>query len=229
MIFYYHTIFSLILIGLIYVVGTAALAVLWYLLRRWKVVAWALVVPLWLGLLVAPWLEELWIAYHFGQACKDAGLVITKKVQVEGFYDDTRETHAGPRTPQGAEELDHSGYRFYEMKPGPARIGQTKVVHLEKTNGEWVATVVEHPTARYHFQQPYNHARLGHKITKIERMVIDSETGTVIARERIYGRDAPWYFLGLDRSLLQCPPHGLHPELPGKLLYQIVLEPTKEP
>jgi hypothetical protein len=39
--------------------------------------------------LVLPVAEELWIAWNFGQACKEAGTFIYKKVQVEGFYDST--------------------------------------------------------------------------------------------------------------------------------------------
>ena len=57
--------------------------------------------------IIAPWSEELWIAYNFGQLCrKDAGLFIYKTVEAEGYYYDA--TTPVTRLPPG------SPYRFIE-------------------------------------------------------------------------------------------------------------------
>ena len=68
---------------------------------------------------------------------------------MEGFYDATRPTHPGPRSERAAEDLDKGGYRFYEMVLPNYKGGPNQVVHLEKVDGEWIATVLDHPTARY--------------------------------------------------------------------------------
>ena len=198
--FYYISVFSVVLLGLIYVVGTAVLAWLWYSLRKWKR-AWMLMVPLFALLYISPVAEELWIAWNFEQLCKkDAGIFVYKTVEVEGFYDATRSTHDGPPTDQSIVEFEQSGYRFYER-----RFGDTgKVVHIEKTNGVWVPTVLDHPSARYHYKWPHMNTPWMHKVTKIERVVIDSETGEILGRYLDYTREAPWFFIGLDRPLMFC-------------------------
>ena len=72
--FYYVSIFSILLLGLIYLIGTGLLT--WFglwLRKRWKR-AWMLMVPLFLLLYAGPVAEEFWIAWNFGQLCKkDAG------------------------------------------------------------------------------------------------------------------------------------------------------------
>ena len=57
---------------------------------------------------LVPWSEELWIAWNFGQACKDAGTHVKRTVEVEGFYDDTGGW--------GARQILASGYRFMESR-----------------------------------------------------------------------------------------------------------------
>lgn len=75
--------------GIIIVYSIAILLfVIWPLVRllrkfRWK---WGLVTPVALTLFAAPWAEEYWIAWHFAQACNNAGVHVYKKVEVEGFY-----------------------------------------------------------------------------------------------------------------------------------------------
>ena len=105
--FYYLSIFSLFLIAAIYAVAIGAFWLVWARLLGRKFTGpavWVVVA----AIVIAPWVEELWIAYHFGQACKEAGTFIYKKVQVDGFYDDT--TGWGPR------QLAESKYRFVESK-----------------------------------------------------------------------------------------------------------------
>lgn len=195
--FYYFSSLSLIYFLIIY--GVGALLLLW--LRRtlgtWRhknLLVGLLAVPL----VLFPWTEGLWIAYQFGQACKDAGTFIYKKVQVEGFYDDTRTTHAGTPTPQAAQSFEQSGYRFFEMR------GREKFVRIEKVDGQWVPTILDHPTARYHYQNPHSHTPVGHRVTQIEYTVTDSTSREILGKELVFARDAPWFYVGLDRPLKLC-------------------------
>ena len=106
--FYYPSIFSLIFIAVLYVVALGAIWFVWTRIYKRKFsgsAAWSIVALV----LVAPWLEEFWIAWNFGQLCrKDAGIVINKTVEVEGFYDDT--------SGWGARQLVASGYKKMESK-----------------------------------------------------------------------------------------------------------------
>ena len=104
--FYYIGLFSLLLLGVVYFVGTGLLVWLGsWLRKRWKH-AWIAMVPLFVLLYIGPVAEELWIAWNFGQLCKkDAGIFVNRTVEVEGFYDATRPTHPGPRSERAAEDL----------------------------------------------------------------------------------------------------------------------------
>ena len=106
--FYYISIFSVLLLGLIYLVGTGLLT--WFglwLRKKWKR-AWMVMVPLFLLLYAGPVAEEFWIAWNFGQLCKkDAGILIHRTVEVDGFYDDT--THWW-------RQLAESDYQFVESR-----------------------------------------------------------------------------------------------------------------
>lgn len=145
---------------------------------RWK---WALLGPVALVLLAAPWAEEYWIARNFHEACQDAGVHVYKKVEVDGFYDDTMAS--------GYELINRYGYQFMEHK---ASDGQIK--HIEKADGQWKITNLDRPTARYYYKYAYQptlyrtEERVGWKLEKLEMQVVDSETGEVIARETDYKR-----------------------------------------
>jgi hypothetical protein len=106
--FYYFSLFSWMAYVVLASIGIVLLWFLWTKALRLKVsnpVYWVLLV----AIVVAPWTEELWIAYNFDRLCrKDAGVFINKTVEVDGFYDDT--TGWGPR------QLSESGYRFMESK-----------------------------------------------------------------------------------------------------------------
>ena len=198
--FYYVSIFSVIFLGLIYAVGTALLVGMWYALRRWKH-AWMLMLPMFVLLYVGPVAEELWISWKFGQLCKkNAGIFVYKTVKVEGFYDDTRPTHDGLPTPQAVESFDRSGYRFYELKFRNTK----KIVHIEKVNGQWAPTVLDHPRARYRYETLASHKLVSHRIRKFEDVVIDSQTGEVLGKYLDYARGAPWFFIHLDRPTMFC-------------------------
>ena len=106
--FYYISIFSLMFLAVLYVVSLGALWFVWSRVFKREFsgpVVWSLVA----FVIVAPWLEEFWIAYNFGQLCrKDAGIVVSKTVEVDGFYDDVMGW--------GVRQVSESGYKFMESK-----------------------------------------------------------------------------------------------------------------
>lgn len=114
--FYYTSFFSIVPLGIAY--GLLAL-LYWALVRGTRGVRGRAAL---LGLsgivfLLGPVAEELWIAWNFGQSCKEAGTYIHRKVQVEGFYDDSG---------GGSLELVQSGrYRFVEAR---GRNGYTRLM-----------------------------------------------------------------------------------------------------
>ncbi|MEO8629479.1 MAG: hypothetical protein ABI612_15465 [Betaproteobacteria bacterium] len=211
--FYYQSIFSYMFLAILYLIAIGLWWLFWVKMvgRKFSgLVTWTVVVVV----LVAPWTEEFMISYRFARLCEGAGVFIYQKVLVDGFYDDTNETHAGPPTPQAAAAFDRSGYTFLEMR------FKDKVVHLEKQGGQWHPQVLDQPMARYHYRNPDRHTQVAHKITKIESVVVDSETSMVLARETIYTRGAPWFYIGLDRPLILC--RGMYP-LRGALYEQVLL------
>lgn len=131
--------------------------------------------------LLLPVSEELWIAWTFGQACKEAGTFIVKKVQVDGFYDDTMRS--------AYENTKRGSYRFVEQRTedrkGVERVEQAdkeaesralawyvsqnpdkalpksvifqadesvRIVVFPSTREAWKVTKLDRPTARYHFR-----------------------------------------------------------------------------
>ena len=173
--------------------------------------------------LILPVSEELWIAWNFGQACKEAGTFIQQKVQVEGFYDGTRTTHANTPTPQAIESFEKSGYRFFEMR------GQEKFVRIEKIDGQWKPIVLDRPTARYHFRfsDPTDGTPWAHKIVRSGSVVMDSESNKEIARYTSFGRRPAWFFIGLGTSAFACYAPGRWPLTRGsRLIYPEVLIPA---
>jgi len=68
--FYYISIFSLILIAVIYAVAIGVFRFVWVRLLGRKFtgpIVWVVVA----AIVIAPWVEELWIAWNFGQVCKE--------------------------------------------------------------------------------------------------------------------------------------------------------------
>jgi len=169
---------GLFLVAAFYVIAGAALMYIGRRVRpgpaRWMVVAPAAVV-----VLALPWLEEAWIAWQFSHVCRDAGLHVTREVRAEGFYDDTIIVSAkpGPVTrPAWIDALDRAGYSFTEN-----RLYSGKVSHVEKVNGRWTLTVLDKPTARYHFESPVSLAKVGQGIYCSEETVVDTQTKQTIA------------------------------------------------
>jgi len=159
---------------------------------------WTVVAPLAVVILVLPWLQEAWIAWKFSHVCRDAGLHIAREVHAEGFYNDTVITGAksGPITyPKWIEALDKSGYSFTETP----RYGG-KVSHVEKVNGRWTLTVLDRPTARFHFKMPVSFADLGQGIYCSEETVVDTQTHQTIASYKYCSRQG---------SVLQFNPYPI--------------------
>lgn len=199
--FFFLSPFSIIFLAVIYFIGTWILVAIGSRLRKkWKY-AWIAIAPLFLALYIGPIIEELWIAWNFEQLCKkDAGIFVHRTVEVEGFYDDTRPTHDGPRNPQAIEEYERSGFRFTEK-----RLRDTdKVVHIEKRAGIWTANILDRPSARYHYRGNAFGIDVAHGIQKFQSEVIDTNTNEVLGRYVNYYRDVPWFFIGLDRPTLPC-------------------------
>lgn len=223
--FYYTSVFSAVPLGIAY--GALAL-IFWAISRATRGIGGRKVfLPLIaVAFLVLPVSEELWIAWNFGQACKESGTFIHKTVQTEGFYDATRESHSGPRNERAAEELDRGGFRFYEFVLRDRKDGSNQVVHLGKVNGQWTATVLDRPTARYHFRRTDSGAPWGHKIVKTQTVVLDAENNEQVARYTRFGRRPAWFFIGLDAPDFGCDSPGRWPLTPGDLLvFEKVLLP----
>lgn len=223
--FYYMSIFSLIFIAVIYAVAIFLASKL--LGKKFKGVVAVVVIA---AILIAPWTEELWIAYNFGQLCrKDAGIFINKTVEVEGYYDATAGLYGiqKPLPDVTAKNFDQRGFRYYEMSLANTKGGPSKVAHFEKVNGEWAGVILEKPTARYHYRWPNMDTPMSHKVAKIERVVADSKTDELLARETKYRREAPWFFIGLDRPVILCPGLGEHPLERHGSVYNLSLKPVK--
>ncbi len=204
--------------------GIVVLLLVWPIARllknsrfRWPV-AWAIAAPF----LIAPWAEEAWIAWHFTEACKDAGVKVYRQVEVEGFYDGTIGT--------GYSFIENYGFRFMEEKASNG-----KIAHTERPDGQWITTMLEKPSARYHLIYAYQpnpwvvEEPIGWKLEKIERQAIDSQTGQIVGRDTLVHRGAPiadaiWArFLG--NSMTTCPGPNVKPFVAPPPFPQAVLKP----
>ena len=228
--FYYPSIFSFIFLAVLYAVVLGLIWLVWVKLAKRKFsgpAAWGVVALV----IVAPWLEEFWIAWNFGQLCrKDAGIVVHKVVEVEGYYDAT----AGllqlnkPVLPVTAADFDKRGYRFYEMSLAAANEGQ-RVAYFEKVNEEWVGTVLDKPTAKYHYTRNIYGENVAHKITRVEARVANVENGEIIGRYVSYGRGPYWFYISLGNPPYSCDgPDGGPNSKHNSLIYRNTLKPISK-
>lgn len=201
---------------------------------KWK---WAVIAPPVIALLALPWAEETWIAWHFNQLCKGAGVHVARQVEVEGFYDmqGGGNSTAGPITsPQAISTFEIRGFRFYERLIGyDPKANPLYVSHVEKTDGQWRVTILKQPTARYHYKYAYQptpfqyEEPVGWKLERMETHVIDSETGEVIGRNTLIKRRASiaerlWIrLLGSDLTMCPDPEKGSHPPFPEAVLVPV--------
>lgn len=169
-----------------------------------------------LALIALPIGEELWIAWKFGQACKHAGLSIYKKVQVDGFYDDTAHWWR---------QLSESKFAFVESRDPLHQ----SLWRAERTGNEIRHFKIDRPTARYHFTRPHNHTPVAHKVRMFEYLVRDVHANEILAREQTYAREAPWYSRFFDRRTLFCPVSGEHGQNIRATIYELALQPNTVP
>jgi hypothetical protein len=214
--FYYISIFSILLLGLIYLIGTGVLT--WFglwLRKRWKR-AWMLMVPLFLLLYAGPVAEEFWIAWNFGELCrKDAGLFIYKTVEVDGFYDDT--THWW-------RQLAESNYQFVESRDNT----YGGLWRVERDGKDVRHFKIDRPTARYRYTTNIYGTPVAHKVLRQESRVSDQTTGEIIGRYVEYGRRPAWFFVGLGETSFSCDgPNGGPNSKHNRLIYRDVLIPIK--
>lgn len=213
--FYYLSAFSLMLYFLYLALVAGTFSAFWRLFRLKfsNPIYWVFIATV----VIAPWVEELYIAYKFGELCrKDAGTYITKAVEVEGFYDDT--THWW-------RQLAESQYRFVESKDVIYR----KLWRVERAGDEIRHFEIKNPTARYRYSEPHMHTPVAHKVSKIERIVADAATGEILARETKYARKPYWFFIGLGAPAMLCPAPGQDPDEKYGVIYERVLKPKSLP
>lgn len=231
--FYYWTGLNWIILFPTYVIGAGLIASLWWWLAKRMRRAWVVIAPLVAVLIIAPWVEELWIAWNFGRLCKkDAGIFIHKVVEVEGFYYGGGGPFELIRSGQyqWLEGPDRDGKGHTRMTLGDAEFLRLAKERLKKGEGKaagegisrvqidertealvfvqkdevWRITKLDHPTARYHYTTGASHLSVTHGVKKFDDVVADSDAKDVLGRYTNYYRSAPWFFIGFDRPTIPC-------------------------
>lgn len=201
---------------------------------RWR---WWLLAPLAVLLMALPWAEETWIAWHFTEACKEAGVKVYRQVEVEGYVDDSSRSSRKSASPGmwkldagSLYSFDRAGYRFIENM-----LDDGGVLRVERHDEGLLATLLDSPTGRYHLRYTYQPTSLSHeelvgwKLKKLERQVVDSQTGEILGRDVTVKRWAPmadalWaQFIG--STLRMCTGPDVQPYVPPLPFPQAVLKP----
>ena len=138
------SIISYFFMMIFYVISLGILSVLWRLIEPGRL-GRVFMSSIAIVVIVLPWIDEIWIAYHFHEACKDAGIHVSRQVNVDGFYDDAIRS--------GYSIINRYGYGFMEHRS--KKTG--KVDHITKNNGQWKKETIDKPTARYPVS--YTHLR----------------------------------------------------------------------
>lgn len=231
--FYYWTGLSWLILLPTYIIGAGLITLLWWWLAKRMKRSWVAIVLLYAVLAIAPWVEELWIAWNFGQLCKKgAGIFVFKSVEVEGFYhgsgapfDLVRSGRyrwiEGPSPDgKGANRLTLGDMNFSRqakdrldrvkgltIPPGAYRVDMdatTEALIFTTTGETWRITKLDQPTARYQYRGNRYGIDVTHGVQKFENVVVDTQSDEVLGRYLIYYRDAPWFFIGLDRPTIPC-------------------------
>jgi hypothetical protein len=90
----------------------------------------------------------------------------------------------------------------------------------------WRVASIQRPSARYRYEEPHSHTPVAYRITKIERVVLDTHTGEVLGRETRYARRPYWFFVSLDAPLMLCPGPQEGPPFRVGSIYNAVLKPA---
>ncbi len=199
---------------------------------------WVLLVPPAALLLSLPWVEEAWISWHFKEACKDAGVMVYRQVEVEGYVDgltlySRKSIELGPQfneNPTQQASFEIQGYRFLEqmLTDGGAR-------HLEREGDRVMVTIRDKPEARYYYKYAYKPTEnsheepIGWKLEQVERQVIDSQTGEILGRQIHVNRGLPiyeaWWAQSFGGAMVSCPSPNVQPYVPPPPFPQAVLKP----
>jgi hypothetical protein len=191
---------------------------------------WLLLLPPAAVLLALPWAEEAWITWHFNEACADAGVKVYRQVEVKGYCDDRKKyERKNVRTgalfladPTKQADFEADGYRYLEdlLKDGGVR-------HLERNAGQIVVSIQDRPSCRYRVQNTYHPDSLSHeepigwKLEKLERQVVDSQTGELLGRDLRINRGLPIHELlwvrYLGPAMKSCPTNA-QPAFPQSIL-----------
>ena len=204
---------------------------------RWK---WALLAPPAALLLSLPWAEEAWISWHFKEACKDAGVTVYRQVEVEGYVDDSSRSSRKSVTPGlwtmdtgSLISFDRAGYKFTENM-----LEDGGVLRVERHPNGLMATVLDLPSARYQLKYTYQPSEnsheepIGWKLEKVERQVIDSQTGEILGRQIHVNRGLPiyeaWWVQSFGGAMVSCPSPNAQPYVPPPPFPQAVLKPISK-
>ncbi|RLJ61236.1 hypothetical protein [Sulfurisoma sediminicola] len=184
-------------------------------------------------LLVFPFADELWIAWHFERACKEAGVTVYRMVEAEGYVDATNvaqrdEDFGGPRLyysdPDSLVQFDKRGYLYRENL-----YSDGSVMHVERhPDGVYVSTLRQ-PQSRYHYRRAHKEtwAPAGFQMGRNEMQVVDSQTGEVLGRELWFSR-WPSFIEGLWIRFLGSGQIICYGESEmRKTLYEAILIPKK--
>jgi hypothetical protein len=210
------------------------------LLARWRW-RWVLLAPPALILLFLPWIEEAWISWHFNKECQDAGVKVYRQVEVEGYalnekYTERSSVSTGPlfkQNPSQQTDFEKEGYRFkeYLLTDGSAR-------HLEREGEQVVVSIRDKPEARYYYEYAYLKRKyqieepIGWKLQKIERRVIDSQTGEILGRNTKIIRILPTHealIAGLfGPPIVMCPSRDVKPYVPPLPFPESILKPISK-
>jgi len=173
-----------------YLLAAGVLGILWRMLRPVPGRKY-MMAPIILIVIALPWADELWIAYHFNQACDDAGIHVKRQVVVDGFYDATKNDNTKDEfvviEDRFVNRMKESGFQFKER-----RTLYNKVRHLEVQNGKMAQTILDKPTARYHYIKTADHSPIGFRIIKHESIILDREINEILGRDTSYSRYPSW-------------------------------------
>lgn len=195
---------------------------------------WAALGLLGVVLAAIPVGDDAYIQWHFNRLCRDAGMHYEKRIVVDGYYDSvmTGQGTAGPITSLPAiESYDREGFRFFERRAGyvPGKYGEQPIqyAHVEKVEGKWKVSMLDRPTARYHFKFSSQHEAVGFRVRKYEEVILDTKTDVLVARQTIYTRYPGWldslWLRFFDERGKQCPPAGKQ----GHLLTAVLIPSDK--
>lgn len=195
--------------------------------KRWK---WWVIIPVILPVLITPIVEELWIAHQFENLCQDAGVYVTRRVKAQGFYDSVNRSFSTKNkiidNSDKVKVITDLGFAFSENKTI-----QGKVRHWEIKNNKIIQTIIDKPTALYHYIQPHQDTKISHRIYKWEWRIMDSKSKEMIAKDTHFHRYPGWIetlwikFIGTGQEICKGSAPLYFEE--RHLLYRYVFEKNK--